>query len=164
MIESILIRLTPNEDMNDLLRAYSTIDGIPTMECRWWEQGKCLSVFRKRETDGHWYSFKPLKDPKGFPRQLNHQDLLEIRALIHESEQVGPEMVARNRWYRGVEDFNAEVDRKSKAQHDDDNEQIHKMELEMERKGMCWHGVRKDVDCPTCRIGQALAEGKIRYA
>ncbi len=163
MTDRLVIRIEPSEEMNDLLRASTVVGGVSIMECRWWEQGKCLAIFQMREREGvlfpnEWYVRKALTGAGGWPRQPDRGDIEEMRQMLNEAANRPNSRNSAANWYKeNVTDPNAESERKSWEQFHDDQDQI-KKQYDMERRNMCWHGIRKDVDCPTCRMGQRMAE------
>ena len=159
-----VIRLEPDEDWNSRLRALSTIDGSPTLEVRWWEQGKCLAIWQRRDREGcltdEWYPRKPLMSPGNWPRQMDQEDLEEMAAMLKAVRERSTAPNSAAEWWGGVKKRNAAKDAASLEQFHDDQEQIGKMAGEMDRRGYCWHGIRRDVDCRDCQVGQAAAEGR----
>lgn len=161
----------PDPDLVDQIRKESTVSeeffpGINYFyDVRWWPEGGCLALYEVTQNKQGWFVRKTYRsvdrrtDPHVWePRQIDALDVEEIRGIQHEARKGFD-----SHWYeQEVIRHNAEVDAKAMAQAVDDVGIARKIAQEKNRRGMCWHGIRGDVDCPTCMEGKAMVEEQKR--
>ena len=128
----------------------TTSDRLCYADVRWWPEGGCLAVWELRQNKQTWIVVSTIREAKGQPRNLNLKDVEDIKAMLHEARTA-----FESHWYeKAVLAHNADVDARAMKACREEIDLAREVAQDKNRRGMCMHGMRGDVDCYSCQVGK----------